>query len=394
MEAPSNLTEILQKYLDNRLSPAEADTLLAYLKEHEEDPVVLGWLDKQFIGKNTIPKDTDLRRRLDMRLKNILDPEEAASLVFPVYKRKIFRVAVAAAIIIIFAGGWLLFFNKPQQPPQIAKAVSADVLPGKTGAVLTLENGQKIALDSSATGTIGSQGNVTIVNNGGTLAYTATNSNAQPAVYNTLSTSRGNQYHLVLPDGSKVWLNAASSITYPTTFTANREVQITGEAYFEVVHNGAHPFSVKAGSQLIEDIGTAFNVNAYPDESGVKTTLVEGAVKINHNTTLKPGQQAQVTNNGKINVVSNADVAEATAWKDGRFQFNEADIPAVMRQVSRWYNVDVVYEGSPKPHGFTGKIPRNVNVSEVLGILEYTGVHFKIEKAPKANVPGKIVVMP
>jgi ferric-dicitrate binding protein FerR (iron transport regulator) len=244
-------------------------------------------------------------------------------------------------------------------------------------------------LDSSANGTVSKQGNTTIINTNGLLAYKALQEKSTAIVYNTLTTGRGNQYQLILPDGSRVWLNAASSITYPTAFTGNnRRVTITGEVYFEVKHNSKSPFIVKTGMQEIEDIGTAFNVNAYPDESADITTLVEGKIKVvgykmqgagKNEIMLKPGEQARFTSSGIGNVVKDANIEAATAWKNGRFYFNGMELPVIMRQIARWYNVAIAYEG-PVPAGhYMGSPSRNLSAAQMLQLLEYGGVKFRIE---------------
>jgi ferric-dicitrate binding protein FerR (iron transport regulator) len=200
---------------------------------------------------------------------------------------------------------------------------------------------------------------------------------------NTITTPRGGQYQVVLPDGSKVWLNAASSIEFPTSFTGNtRNVSITGEAYFEVAKNAAKPFLVKTNRAVIEVLGTHFNVMAYDDEAEMKTTLLEGAVKVKSGSTsnyLRHGQQAVLNATGQTRVLDDVDVDDATAWKNGIFQFNDAGIEVIMRQASRWYDVNVSYEGQIPVKQFTGRISRKVKASELLNMLAYTGVKFRIE---------------
>jgi ferric-dicitrate binding protein FerR (iron transport regulator) len=221
------------------------------------------------------------------------------------------------------------------------------------------------------------------VNAGNAIAYIPQNTNtATEVVYNTLSTVRGQEspYPLVLSDGTKVWLNAESSITYPIAFNGKeRSVKITGEAYFEVVHNTVQPFKVEVKGQTIEDIGTAFNINAYDDEPNMKTTLISGSVKINSSTVLHPGQQA--IQSGPAIRVKDVDTEGAIAWKNGYFLFDYESLESIMRRISRWYNVDVAYEpGQQITTGFLGSMTRYTNVSEVLNALEAAGkVKFKIE---------------
>ena len=253
-----------------------------------------------------------------------------------------------------------------------------DIAPGHNQATLTLANGKKIILVKGLSGTLAQQGNTQIgVNGQSAIAYTATVATVnQPTTYNTLSTAVGEQspYPLILPDGSKVWLNAQSSITFPTAFNGKeRIVGITGEALFEVAHNAQHPFKVKTEKQTIEDIGTTFDVNAYADEPTTKTTLIEGKVKVN-GMFLEPGQQ---TDGAHINTVN---TRRYTAWRNGDFYFEDDNIQTVMRELSRWYNVKINYEGDMTTESFDAQISRNKNISAVLHILENTkGVHFKIE---------------
>ena len=267
-----------------------------------------------------------------------------------------------------------------------------DIAPGSNKAVLTLADGSTIVLDSASKGTISQQGNIKVKKLGnGLLVYTINGKQVtenDEAFINTISTPRGGQYQVTLVDGTKVWLNAASSIRFPVVFTGTeRKVEITGEAYFEVAKNENMPFKVKATSSEIEVLATHFNVNAYNDEAFIKTTLLEGRVKVSvpalvgnqSSKFLQPGQQAEINKEGKINVLDNADTEEAVAWKNGRFQFKSTDLKTILRQISRWYDVDVEYKGNVNLH-FTGQLTRNGNVSKVFEELALTGeVHFKID---------------
>jgi ferric-dicitrate binding protein FerR (iron transport regulator) len=289
----------------------------------------------------------------------------------------------AAVAFLIGSGTYFLVSRKNEKPFPAVVHYKGDVQPGHNGAVLHLSNGNTIVLDSTEDGIIALQGSVKAVKMDGALEYVG---KTGEVIYNTVATDRGRQWKLILPDGTKVWLNAASSIRYPLTFIGpEREVEITGEAYFEVVHNTRQPFKVKAGDQVIEDIGTAFNVNVYSDEPFSKTTLVEGMISVN-GAEIKPGQQAVVQH--KQVSVSAADINQALAWKNGFFGFDHADIQTVMRQLSRWYNVEVKYEGLPENAPFQGKIDRNLTLAQVLNVLEQVHVHFRIEE------DKRIVIMP
>lgn len=310
--------------------------------------------------------------------------------VIPFYKRKIVRVA--AGLIVLAGAGYLTFYldntSRQGSTAQYSTEPARDVpAPKVNKAVLTLASGKKIILDSSGNGTLAMQGNVSVVKKGsGLIVYDGEN---KETAYNTLSNPRGSRpLKLVLSDGSLVWLNVASSITYPVSFTGSeRKVQIDGEAYFEVARNEKMPFIVKKSNSdmQVKVLGTHFNINAYEDEEQIKVTLLEGSVqaqtKIN-SVILQPGQQAALSHNSQIArsiPVVSADLEEVMAWKDGRFYFEGADMKAIMRQLEKWYDVNIRYEADIK-YSFVAKISRTVNISEILKIFEMTGlVHFTIE---------------
>jgi transmembrane sensor len=309
------------------------------------------------------------------------------------------RKLAVAALVLLLIGKAVLFFrptppakNHPMAPVQPAK-YAHDLPPGKNNATLTLADGHSIVLDSAVNGRLAQQGNAKVVKLNGQIAYT-NSGNAQgdeTIMFNTISTARGNQYQLTLSDGSRVWLNAASSLRFPTAFKGKeRRVELTGEAYFDIAKNAAMPFKVQAGSGEIDVLGTHFNVNAYADEPSVKTTVLEGAVAVKKELSrqlLAPGQQAEFSPKGSISLSENVDVTRETAWKDGFFWFNNTDIRTLMRQVSRWYDVEVEFQGNITDDGFTGKVSRNVPLSKLLNVLEQYEIHFKIEGK-------KIIVLP
>jgi ferric-dicitrate binding protein FerR (iron transport regulator) len=300
--------------------------------------------------------------------------------------------AAAAVLLIMFTvGAYYIFIdhiaNQAMSTTTPAeKEFKNDVQPGSEKAILTLANGSKIVLDSLENGAIAQEGNTVIMKEHGLLAYNADNKKTQTEIlYNTIAIPRGGEYRsLVLADGTKVWLNSVSSIHFPTAFIGKeRTVEITGEVYFEVAHNTAKPFKVKVGDMEVEVLGTHFNINAYEDENSINTTLLEGAVKINKNgktKLLSPGQQARVDKNGDINVTDHADLDAAVAWKNGIFLFKKDDMETIMRQVSRWYNADVVFEDKIPGHFVATGIPRTVPVSKLLTVFEKMGgVYFEIE---------------
>jgi transmembrane sensor len=304
--------------------------------------------------------------------------------------------SVAAIFLLAIIATWMLVTKQQTiKPGAPVSAFKKDIPPGGNKAVLTLANGARIVLDTSRSGMIASQGTTNIVKlDNGRLAYQSINEKPKTVVYNSLSTPRGGTYRLTLPDGSQVWLNAASSITYPTAFSgAERTVKITGEAYIEVAHNSRQPFRVQAGDQLIEDIGTSFNVNAYADEQGVRTTLVEGKVKVSLEGNVKmgknrparvlsPGQQL-ASREGDLEMIPGADIDQVLAWKNGAFSFRNADLPAVMRQLTRWYDIEVEYEGAVPGGTFNGEIGRGLSLNQVLQGLSQTRIHYTIVNAHK-----------
>jgi len=297
------------------------------------------------------------------------------------------RISIAAAaIIIILVGSVFLLFRKTRQggTAELAQVV-ADLPPGGNKAVLTLANGSTIELDEVQKGVIARQGHSAIVKTaGGELLYEKQDTVAAIG-YNVITTPRGGQYQVQLPDGTKVWLNAGSSVRFPTAFTGGRrEVEMKGEAYFEVVPSARQPFIVKTGKEEIKDIGTHFDVNAYDDEPAMRTTLLEGSVEI-EGQILHPGQQASIDKNGQLRLIDHADTEEAVAWKNGLFEFNGADITTVMRAIGRWYDVEINYEAQKDSHRFTGQISRNAKASDALQILATSGYHFEIK--------GKVVTV-
>ena len=331
----------------------------------------------------------------------------------PVRKIKWLHIAAAAVVVLIGTGAY--FFNQPAKQglgPQLATTqvpgMKEDVLPGGNKAILTLANGQQIILDNTANGVVAQQGNANVVKlDNGQLAYTGTGTKTDEIIYNTLGTPRGGQYRLMLPDGSKVWLNAVSSIRYPTAFTGKeRIVEITGEAYFEVVKDNSKPFKVLVNKEKnlltsenkfpslregpgvgsnhmeITVLGTHFNVNAYNDEPIIKTTLLEGSIKAkgnNQSVLIKAGEQTQLANNGTLKVIHDANLDEAVAWRNGLFEFQDTDLQSILRQVMRWYDVDVDYQGNIPERYFTAIISRDKTLTGVLEILKLSDIDYKLE---------------
>lgn len=312
---------------------------------------------------------------LDALIEAHMDREITAIRQAP--KKRGYRLALAASVLLLLSAGGYLALRQPA--PVTTQALN--FAPGGNKAVLTLAGGKQIVLTGVRNGQLAKQGSATITKAAdGQLVYRS-GGEAAPA-YNTLTTPRGGQYHLTLADGTGVWLNAASSISYPVAFTGKeRRVSITGEAYFEVAHDAARPFRVTSNGQAVEVLGTHFNINSYANEPGARTTLLEGSIRLTaggNQQILRPGQQATV-NSGLISL-STADVGEATAWKDGYFEFSNADIQTVMRQLSRWYAVDIEFSGPATTETFTGRISRFRNISQVLKIVEASNsVHITVQ---------------
>lgn len=375
--------ELLTKYIENQCSP-------------EEKALIERWYLKEAAAQQLPESQTDFS---DEKHEIWTGTLKRAGLKQKKYNPGKLWMASAAALLIFLSIGFFFFRG---EEPQVEVAVTQvpDVTPGTNKAVLTLADGSKIVLDHAGEGVLARQGNI-IINKGaeGQLVYDASNSslNTDRATvsYNTISTPRGGQYHVILPDGSKVWLNSASSINFPTAFNSDeRNVTITGEAYFEVAPSATKRFNVKANGTNVQVLGTHFNVMAYADESSVKTTLLEGSVKVSSGKTvniIKPGEQAESVA-GRINI-SNANLEEAVAWKNGYFYFKDTDIKTVMRQIARWYDVDVQYKGEIPETVFSGKMYKNVNASKVLEILSYFKVNFRIEEPLTPSGRKTIVIL-
>ncbi|WP_295119653.1 FecR family protein [uncultured Chitinophaga sp.] len=296
------------------------------------------------------------------------------------------RIWWAAAAAVLLLAGSVYLLRSTHKQDVVVTAPAVDVAPGKNGAVLTLAGGEQIVLDSLGNGVVASQNGTSISINNGALAYDA--ANASGSTLNTISTPPARQFRLTLPDGSKVWLNASSAIKYPTAFAGkNRTVEVDGEAYFEVAKDAAKPFRVKMKDAEVEVLGTHFNINAYKDEPGIKATLLEGRIRAGKgtdNVLLQPGQQAEITNGVTVNGTVN--VTQVVAWKEGTFNFDQLGVEEVMRQLARWYDVEVVYEKGIPDNKFYGEIGRNLNLSQVLEGLKASGLHFRLENEKRLVV--------
>lgn len=383
------IAELLQKYPD--LNQEEREQLNRWLEEGNNKDFFNPILDKQIL-------EEDLRQLNELKIESEHSWDKLLQFRSEQKKTKIFWLsswktyAVAASVVVLLGiGGVMLYQSRKVNHPIVQgkenqAPMVADAKPGEFKARLVLADGSSVILDTTTTGQLAKQGNVKVINKDGKLVYQQEQQNENaPILYNTLQTTKGQTYATVLSDGSRIWLNSESSIRYPVTFRGEeRKVYITGEAYFEVTNlGGKMPFRVNVGDMEIEVLGTHFNINAYPDEAVIKTTLLEGKVKVNYRAKtaiLKPGQQSQVkSESGTLQTIDNADVEQAIAWKNGFFQFNNDDLKTVMRQISRWYDLDIEYQGNVPNEIFGGRMDRSSKASEVLTILAESGIHFKIQ---------------
>jgi hypothetical protein len=375
------ISELLEKLVAGTITLSEEGELHAWYNEYNQSGLVEG-ADARVLDKREKKR---LRRKIYKALLKQINGKTPGKVV-PFYPKQTFirKIAVAAFLLIVAVSGLLVYNNIRVKKPSVyvSKDISKQAItPGHNGATLHLSNGKTIDLDTAKDGVIADQNGVQIVKKNGKLNYVG---KADNVIYNDIVTTRGQQWQLELSDGTKVWLNAASSIHYPLSFKGKeRIVKITGEAYFEVVHNEAQPFKIQVGNIQIEDIGTELNVNAYTDEPSLKTTLVNGSIKVstgNENRFLTPGQQAiTLKDNNSIEVKKEVNVDEVISWKNGRIQFENESLQTIMRQISRWYDVDITYDGDIPHKIFTGAISKKSDLSELLKILKFEGVHFTLE---------------
>ncbi len=307
------------------------------------------------------------------------------------------RIGVAAAVLLVFTVGYIYIFTHiGQQPTAVIPQPLPSIGPGSDGAVLTLSDGTEIVLDNVMDGPVIEESGTTLAMRDGMLVYE--NTAPQPVdSYNTVTTPRGRQFKLKLPDGSKVWLNAASSITYPLAFTKSiRSVSVTGEVYFEVETDQAKPFIVSNDDLSVKVTGTIFNMNTYADESRRRVTLLEGGVVVtrgDREAKLVPGQEVLAEEDGRISLSSDVNTEQAVAWKNGYFSFDNTYLYSMMRMIARWYDVEVVYEGTIPSMKFGGEISRDTPLEQVLLILQESNIRFSIDY-DNAERHGRIIVSP
>ena len=387
------ILELAGKWADGTITESEKTTFIDWYNRFDDRELLLPTEYAPLMERIEMEMLAHIRQR-------IAGDASPPSLERPglLFRLKPWKVSVAAAILAAIAITGVLLVTRTRSAQASAPAIAqqkrlhpADILPGGNRAVLTLADGSTINLDSAHTGNLASQGTAKVLKiQEGELKYDAATASGHSTVsYNTLSTPRGGQYKLLLADGTRVWLNAASSIRYPTTFTGpDREVEISGEAYFEIAKNASMPFRVLTtgnpgdnNPMTIDVLGTHFNVNAYTDEPVVRTTLLEGLVKVSkgkNTALLKPGQAAQVRKDGAIQQIQDVDLEAAVAWKDGLFEFNDEELPVILREISRWYAIDIEYAGTVPQDKFTGSVSRNTTLSGVLKILKLSDIQVSV----------------
>jgi transmembrane sensor len=399
MTHQENFRELIELFLSNRISPEQKEKLSEWidLPEYRDDLYAL-IKDSYYLHADGSEDSLENAHQFLNGLKQKMAGASSMTALPPIDEdsttpmkksnnRRPFIRWVAAAVLILTIGGATWFFaekNKARTAPLTrAQRFGNDVQPGGNKAILVLADQSAIALDDAKNGPLATQGGSSIVKKDGIILYNKVPGKDTALVYNTISTPLGGQYQLTLSDGTKVWLDSRSSIHFPVTFRGpNREVDITGQAYFEIAANAQQPFLIKAKNQRVQVLGTSVNVNAFDEEGNVTTTLAEGAVKVleaGNTLVLKPGQGAQMDGKGLLELIPHPDMEEILAWKEGLFHYNGAGITTIMNQLARWYGVEIVYQDKIQG-SFVADIPRDVPVSKLLTLLELTKpVHCTIE---------------
>jgi len=393
-----------QQFIAKKASDAEVDELLKHIASDEGREQHLAYLEELAEKTEEMPGYdrqswqylVDAALHSSKKRARILEMEDTAAKPAHHINFQYYRWLGYVAVFLLFFGAvkYIWISNKDKKVKEVAVRTipgQSDVSPGMSGAVLTLADGTTVVLDSMGNGVIANQNGTKVVMKDGMVLYDA--KDAAQVSYNTISTPNGRQFQLVLPDGSKVWLNAASSIRYPTAFTGKeRKVEVTGETYFEVARYSGMVFKVSINRETeIEVLGTSFNINAYSEESSINTTLLEGSLKINTKNQTKmltPRQQLQVYKTGELNLTKNSDLQQVIAWKNGVFNFQDMKLEEVMRQISRWYNVEIVYGKNIPAIEFFGEMGRDLQLSQVLKGLEGMGLTFEIKNG------NRLLVMP
>lgn len=391
------MRHLFEKYLEDQCSAEEVRELLAYFNEPGNETALRELISRQLQAEDALEQEPLQWRVAAANVHDRLNRQIAAEdkKVIPLYKKTWVRVA-AAVVLFLSAGSYFYFDGRKAQPAatnETQMASKTDIAPGGNKAVLTLANGSSIILDSVQNGMLARQGNTNVRKiDDGKIVYDQAAERSEELAYNKITTPRGGQYELTLSDGSKVWLDAASSIRYPVTFVGKeRKVEITGEAYFEIAKDPSRPFHVMHDKLDVEVLGTHFNVNSYDDEQQIKVTLLEGSVQLSSGTgkmvRLTPGAQGRMKRDGELSLTDKIDMTEVMAWKEGQFRFKDADLRSIMRQIARWYDVEVEFKGNVDDRSFTADISRNKNLSTVLKIFGMSNIHCRVENR-------KLIVMP
>jgi len=401
------LQYLLSQYLNNTISKSDCMELLGYLSR-TDNKEISDIIDQQMTEFDVGPEFSGIQAR-DVFDRILSDPRlinNESSLITEdyepkrvnLYQKKWFRIA---AVFLIFCITGLYFLKtKNVSLPQervVQKESTPGISPDRNKATLTLSTGEVISLEGAKNGELANSANSSVqkIDNGqivyNSLHHSSKTSAMNEPVFHTLTTPKGGEYQITLPDGTKVWLNSYSSLSFPDAFLGNeRRVKLNGEAYFEVAKNKDKPFNVSVNDVTVRVLGTHFNISAYRDDRDITTTLLEGSVQVaknNKQTLIKPGQQATVQGTSDVIAVSEARIKEVMAWKNGYFIFNDEDIFSIMKQVSRWYDVDVEYKGNFGDQRFGGTFYRSKSINELLHHLERIGkIHFKIDE-------GRIIVM-
>jgi len=396
VKTSQNIPQLYKQFLSGRCTPEELQELFRYFGTTDEE-VLRNLITQAPDDENDYQSiSTERAEKLGHLYQNI----KARTQVSKTYKWK-YAVTIAATLFIIST--FVIYFLKRSnnKTAQQAQVLTEDVRPGKQAATLTLASGKKIFLSDAINGKIAEESGVRITKDkNGLITYEITGNQSEPNGTNTLSTSRGETYQVILPDKSKVWLNATSSISYSTSLRerdGERRVMLSGEAYFAVAKDKSRPFIVRTANQEVRVLGTHFNVNSYADKNSTVTTLEEGSVMVNplnkkiNPTILKPGQQSLF--NGSSLSIETANMEAALGWKNGLFVFDQASVPEVMQQISRWYNIDVEYKGVIPEDKIGGDISRQSDLSAVLRMLELVNIRYKIINTSSGN-DLKIVINP
>jgi ferric-dicitrate binding protein FerR (iron transport regulator) len=386
--------KLLQKYLDGQCTMAEIEELYAWLQSTGSHRSLLAAMQQEF--RKTMEEHHEIPSEVSDRIETRLLQDISRGKVVQFRQRTGVRWTAAAVILLLLGSGMYYYMSsvssrKTFTTSNNALADTGDIAPGTNKAILILANGDVVTLDSAGNQVI-NQGQTVVRQKNGQLEY-AVQGNSDAVVYNTLTVPRGGQFHIVLPDGSRVWLNAASSMRYPTAFNGDRrEVELQGQGYFEVAPDARQPFFVKVNNLEVQVLGTSFDIMAYADEKSINTTLVEGLVNVKNGTTeqrLKPGQQAIVDPATGSIVVRAADVDQVIAWKTGFFEFDNASLGDILRQLARWYDIDISYNQTGNERLFGGRISRSLPLSDILHMLEANGSTFLLSGRKLTVTSGK-----